>query len=69
MRNGRSHRSEGRPHARLDRALAGGNPLIVRVAAAECGRLSVADALRIVLVHARADPDRYPQMAVRWARC
>lgn len=59
--------SQGRPYARLDRALAGGNPLIVRMAAVECERLSVADGLRIVLVHARADPDRYPRMAARWA--
>ncbi len=59
--------SQGRPHARLDRALATGDPLIVRMAAAECPHLSVADALRIVLVHARADPDRYPRMAARWA--
>lgn len=37
------------------------------MAAAECPRLSIADALRIVLVHAHADPDRYPRMAARWA--
>ena len=59
--------SQGHPYARLDRALAGGDPLIVRMAAHECDRLSVADALRVVLVHADREPERYPRLAAGWA--
>lgn len=58
--------AQGSAYTRLDRALATGDPLIVRMAAVECPRLSMADALRIVLVHARADRERYPRLAARW---
>ncbi|MBJ7469653.1 MAG: hypothetical protein JHD16_00045 [Solirubrobacteraceae bacterium] len=58
--------AQGSAYTRLDRALATGDPLIVRMAAIECPRLSTADALRIVLVHASADRVRYPRLAARW---
>lgn len=58
--------AQGSAYSRLDRALATGDPLIVRMAAVECPRLSTADALRIVMVHARGDAARYPRLAARW---
>jgi hypothetical protein len=41
--------SQGSAHARFRRALATGNPLLVRAAAAELGSISLADALSICL--------------------
>lgn len=57
---------QGGPFTRLERALAGGDPLIVRMAAAECPRLLLGDALRVVLVHASEEPARYSRLAARW---
>ena len=44
-----------------------GNPSIVVAAAAELPRLSLADALLVVLVFARADAPQTEAAAVRWA--
>jgi hypothetical protein len=59
--------SQGSPYTRLDRALATGDPLAARMAAVECPRLSVADALRIVLAHAYGRDAHYGRLAARWA--
>lgn len=58
--------SQGSAHARFRRALATGNPLLVRAAAAELGSISLADALSICLVLLRAEPSRYGRAAVRF---
>jgi hypothetical protein len=56
---------KGGSYQRFRRALATGNPLIVRTAAAELnGRLSLADALAVTLV-LRQDP-RFARAAARW---
>src|SRR6186997_1337658 len=47
------------------RALATGNPLLVRATAAELGSISLADALSICLVFLRAEPTRYGRAAAR----
>jgi hypothetical protein len=58
--------SDGHPHARFDRALRTGNPTLVRAAAAELGRVGLEDALRLCLVLATAERERYEAAAVRW---
>jgi hypothetical protein len=58
--------SQGSAHARFRRALATGNPLLVRAAAAELDVISLADALSICLVLLRAEPARYGRAAARF---
>jgi hypothetical protein len=58
--------SQGSAHCRFRRALATGNPLLVRAAAAELDVVSLADALSICLVLLRAEPTRYGRAAVRF---
>jgi hypothetical protein len=58
--------SQGSAHARFRRALATGNPLLVRAAAAELNSISLADALSICLVLLRAEPSRYGRAAARF---
>jgi len=58
--------SQGSAHARFRRALATGNPLLVRAAATELGQISLADALSICLVLLRAEPARYARAAARF---
>ena len=59
--------SQGSAHTRLQRALATGNPLLVRAAAAELPRVGLEDALAICLVLLDSEPERYEPGAVRWA--
>jgi hypothetical protein len=58
---------KGSSAARFERALATGNPLLVRAAAAELPRVGLPDALAICLLLLEAEPDRYPPAAARWA--
>jgi hypothetical protein len=58
--------TQGSPHARFRRALASRNPTLVVAAAAEMGRLSLADALAITLVFLPQDHPRYERASVRW---
>jgi hypothetical protein len=53
-------------HARSRRALATGNPLLVRAAAAELDTISLAAALSICLVLVRAEPARHGRAATRF---
>jgi hypothetical protein len=53
--------------SRFTRALKTGNPNIVVAAAAELPRLSLADALAVLLVFARAGAPQTETAAVRWA--
>ncbi len=56
----------GTPYGRFSRAIATGNALLALSAAAELTQLSLADALRLVLVLEPDDPDRYARAAARW---
>ena len=56
--------SSGSPYARFQRALATGNLILVRAAAAELPRIGVAEAMLLVIL--RAEPDQYERAAVRW---
>ena len=58
--------SQGSPYARFQRALATGNPNVVRAADAELPRIGVAEAASILLVILRAEPHQYERAAVRW---
>ena len=58
----------GSPYARFRRALRGGNLFLVRTTAAELpGPLPLEDALEVLALIARADPERYQRAAARWA--
>ncbi len=57
---------KGGSYANLQRAIATGNPLIVRAAAAELERIGLPDALSICLVFLGAEPDSYSRAATRW---
>lgn len=59
--------SQGSAPARFRRALATGNVLLVTATAAEMPRLSLGDALGVLLVFARAGDERAERAAVRWA--
>ena len=59
--------SQGSPHSRLRRAIATGNPLLVRAAAAELPHVGLEDALGICLVLLDSEPEAYEPSAVRWA--
>ena len=58
--------SQGHPLARLKRAIATGNPLLVRAAAAELAHVGLDDALAICLVLLDSEPERYGPSAVRF---
>jgi hypothetical protein len=58
--------SQGSSHARFKRALASRNPTLVVAAAAELGRLSLADALAVTLVFLPQEHERYERASVRW---
>ena len=59
--------SQGSPYARFKRALATGNPLLIRSTAAELPRVELADALAVCLALAAADDDAYGRAAARFA--
>ena len=59
--------SQGHAVSRFARALKTGNPNIVVAAAAELPRLSLVDALLVLLVFARARAPQTEAAAVRWA--
>lgn len=59
--------SQGSAIVRFDRAVRTGNPNLVIAAAHELPRpVLLRDALRVLLVLAAADPDRYPPAAARF---
>jgi hypothetical protein len=58
--------SDGSPYSRFRRALATGNLLLVRTAAAELPRVALSDALEVCLLVRDQDPERFERAAVRW---
>jgi len=60
------HTAQGGPYPRFRRALATGNPTIATAAAAELPRLSLGDALELVLLYRGSDRRRFDRAAVRW---
>src|SRR5579884_471525 len=58
--------SEGSAYSRFRRALATGNLLLVRTAAAELPHVTLKDALEVCLLLRDQDPERFERAAVRW---
>jgi hypothetical protein len=58
--------SDGSPYARFRRALATGNLLLIRAAAAELGTVSLGDALIVCVAIRDAEPERFERAALRW---
>lgn len=58
---------KGSSYANFRRALLGGNLTIITAAAAELDEIGLEDALRILVVMARAGDARYERAAARWA--
>src|SRR3954447_4721168 len=56
----------GSADQRFQRALADGNPRLVRAAAAELPDIGIAEAAAILLVIERSEPDNYEPTALRW---
>ena len=57
---------KGSAYARFRRALETDSPSLATAAAYELPQLNLADALRLCLVYARADPPRFDRAIVRW---
>jgi hypothetical protein len=58
--------SQGSPYARFWRALATGNLLIIRAAAAELPCVDLGDALSVCVAIREAEPERFERAALRW---
>jgi hypothetical protein len=58
--------SQGTAHGRFERAIHRGHIQAAEMAAREMGGLSLADALSLCELLARADPARYERAALRW---
>jgi hypothetical protein len=57
---------KGSPYARFRRAVATDSATLATAAARELPQLALADALRLCLLYARCDPDRFDRAIVRW---
>jgi hypothetical protein len=58
--------SQGSPYARFRRALATGNLLLIRAAAAELPQISLGDALIVCVAIRDAKPEQFERAALRW---
>src|SRR3954451_19319707 len=58
--------SHGSPYARFRRALATGDLLLIRAAAAELGTVSLGDALQVCVAIRDARPEQFERAALRW---
>ena len=58
--------SDGSAYSRFRRALETGNELLVLATARELPQVSLADALRVVLLLRDGEPERYERACVRW---
>jgi hypothetical protein len=58
--------SDGSPYARFRRALATGDLLLIRAAAAELPQVSLGDALIVCVAIRDAKPEQFERAALRW---
>jgi len=58
--------SQGSPYARFRRALATGDLLLIRAAAAELGTVSLGDALQACVAIRDTRPEQFERAALRW---
>jgi hypothetical protein len=59
-------RAQGSPRSVFKRAIERGNLLIAEMTARELGRLTLADALDLLVLVIEKDPERRDRFAVRW---
>jgi len=57
---------QGRPRTVFARALQTGNLVVAEGLARELGRISLAEALELMILIARKEPRRHPRVAARW---
>jgi hypothetical protein len=60
--------AQGSPRSVFKRAIERGNLLIAEMTARELGRLTLADALELLVLVVEKDPGRRDRFAVRWFR-
>jgi hypothetical protein len=58
--------SQGTAHGRFERSIKAGLVMQAEAAARELGRLSLADALRLVELYAAYEPEKFEKAALRW---
>ncbi len=58
--------SHGHPYARFRRALATGNLMLIRAAAAEVPRVELGDALTVCMAIRQHDQARFDRAALKW---
>ena len=58
--------SQGSSYARFQRALATGNLLLIRAAAAELPPVELGEALSVCVAIRQAQPERFERAAMRW---
>jgi hypothetical protein len=58
--------AQGHPRAIFERAVERGNLVVAEMTARELGRLTLEEALRLVLLYAERDPARFERAALRW---
>ena len=58
--------SQGTAHGRFSRSIAGRNVFQAELAARELGRLSLGDALQLVVLYAEVGDGKFERAAVRW---
>jgi hypothetical protein len=58
--------SQGSAHGRFERALRNGQVFQAELSARELGALSLVDALRLVVLYADAEPEKFSRAAARW---
>ena len=58
--------SQGTAYGRFQRALRNGQVFQAELAARELGGLTLADALRLTILYADAEPEKFSRAAARW---
>jgi hypothetical protein len=58
--------SQGSAYMRFQRALATGNLLLIRAAAAELPQIGLGDALMVCMAIRDSEPERFQRAALRW---
>jgi hypothetical protein len=58
--------AQGHPRAIFNRALENGNLVLAEMTARELGRLTLVESLRLTIVYADRDPDKFGRAAARW---
>ena len=63
---GRNMTAQGHPRAIFSRAIEHGNLVVAEATARELGRLTLEEALRLLLLYAEKEPVKFERAALRW---